>query len=187
MPQTLQRLTVRSWNHSEIWAHQDGSHLKRDRGEYIGTDKRPLFGKRQRGPHELARTHTETVEMILASRWEYVSAYYLRSFQVRFSRILSCKECVVGVRSVAQRAPLSGGYNQLTLLETGWVGGDGDRTEEKCVLKICSPIAFLSLGSIFFVFQKCLKDGCSTSSSNLYMCTERVSVLCYGALAALPC
>lgn len=72
-----------------------------------------------------------------------------------------------------------------------WLGGEdggwGDRTEEKCVLQICSPIAFLSLGSIFFVFQKCLKDGCSTSSSVLYMSTERVSVLCYGALAALPC
>lgn len=39
-----------------------------------------------------------------------------------FSRILSCKECEVEVGSVAQRAPLSGGYNQLKLSETeaGW-------------------------------------------------------------------
>lgn len=73
---------VWSWNHSEIWTHQDGSHLKIDPGEYIGTDKRPLFGKRQWGPHELARTHTETVEIILVSLWEYVSVYYLLSFQV---------------------------------------------------------------------------------------------------------
>lgn len=56
--------------------------LKKDPGEYIGTDKRPLFGKRHRGPHELAHTHTETVEIILVSQWEYVSAYYLLYFQV---------------------------------------------------------------------------------------------------------
>lgn len=111
-----------------------------------------------------------------------------------FSWFLSCKECVAGVGSVAQRAPLSWGYNQLKLPETeaGWRRGEGrwerggNRTEEKCVRQICSPIAFLSLGSIFFVFQKCWKDGCSTSSSVLYMCREKVSVFCNSVLAALP-
>lgn len=56
-------------------------------------------------------------------------------------------------------------------------GGVGRRAEEKCVQRICSPIAFLSLGSIFFVFQKCCKDGCFNSSTVLYMCREKVSVL----------
>lgn len=68
----------------------------------------------------------------------------------------------------------------------GEVGKGGNRTEEKCVQQICSPIAFLSLGSIFFVFQKCWKDGCSTLSSVLYMCREKVSVFCNSVLAALP-
>lgn len=66
--------------------------------------------------------------------------------------------------------------------DRGRVGG---RAEEKCVQRICSPIAFLSLGSISFVFQKCWKDGCFNLSTVLYMCRETVSVFCQGALAAL--
>lgn len=50
--------------------------LKIDSWKYIGTDKRPGFGRRQWVTHKLARRHTETVETILVCQWEYVSAYY---------------------------------------------------------------------------------------------------------------
>lgn len=73
---------VQSWDHSENWTHLSEEHLKINSWEYIGTDKRPLFGKRQWESRELATMHTGTVETILVSHWEYVSAYYLLLFQI---------------------------------------------------------------------------------------------------------
>lgn len=49
---------AQSWNHSENWTQHHESRLKIDSWKYIGTDKRPLFGKRQWGTHTLTCMHT---------------------------------------------------------------------------------------------------------------------------------
>lgn len=60
------------------------------------------------------------------------------------------------VRLHKQKASLPWGCNQLKLLEK-----EGSRTGEKCAQQFCALVPFLSLATIFFVFQKCWKDGCS--------------------------
>lgn len=75
-----------------------------------------------------------------------------------FSCFLSCEECVAGVGSVAQRAPLSRGYNQLKLPETeaGWEEGrevcvGGVRGQKRNVCSKFTPPSLFSLPQFNFL------------------------------------
>lgn len=124
---------AQSWNHSENRTHHHESCLKIDSWKYIGTDKRPLFGKRQWATHTLACMHTETVETFLDGQWEYVSACYsLLSPLSTFTWVVHVKHVFQGSgRLHKQRASLSSRCNQLT----SWRRKKQDRRE------MCSAIS----------------------------------------------
>lgn len=146
---------AQSWNHSENRTHHHESRLKIDSWKYIGTDKRPLFGKRQWATHTLACMHTETVETFLDGQWEYVSACYSLLFAVStFTWVVQVKHVFQGSgRLHKQRASLSSRCNQLN----SWRRRRKDR-KEMCSAISCPRSFSLPCHSFFLLFSKCCKD-----------------------------
>lgn len=99
-----------------------------------------------------------------------------------FSWFLSCKECVAGVGSVAQRAPLSWGYNQLKLPETeaGWRSGEGrwERGVTGQKRNVCGKFAPQSLFSLSVQFSLCSRNAGKMDAPlrpAFFTCVERKS------------
>lgn len=131
--------------------------------------------------------HTETVEAILVSQWEYVSAYYLLLFQIStFLGFIMQGMCSQGQVGHTKRRPL---YPEATIScnnswrSGAWGRGGGQDRREMWAAILCPSHFSLPLLQISLCWRNTGKMDAPISSTVLYIWRNKCSMYCHSFLS----